>query len=188
MKKKITNLVQLILLIISFIILNSKNITIKIGGNLLTTSAIDFLYEWSDNFLIPVYVLYLLSAIMCIISIFTKNKYKDGKAHGVIAILLFFYTAMVLYMCNVSYIDQCVSDTNFPIELYLGLLFAVVVVAFAKHSSIIADTKESKAPIVNNIQETTTNADELKKYKELLDSGAITQEEYDAKKKELLGL
>ncbi len=36
--------------------------------------------------------------------------------------------------------------------------------------------------------EKTTNADELKKYKELLDIGAITQEEFDAKKKELLGL
>lgn len=31
-------------------------------------------------------------------------------------------------------------------------------------------------------------ADELAKYKQLLDSGAITQEEYDAKKKELLNL
>ena len=31
-------------------------------------------------------------------------------------------------------------------------------------------------------------ADELKKYKELLDMGAITQEEFDAKKKQLLGL
>ena len=35
---------------------------------------------------------------------------------------------------------------------------------------------------------TTSNADELKKYKELLDSGVITQEEFDAKKKQLLGL
>lgn len=34
----------------------------------------------------------------------------------------------------------------------------------------------------------TSNADELKKYKELLDSGVITQEEFDAKKKQLLGL
>ncbi|MBR4858114.1 MAG: SHOCT domain-containing protein [Clostridia bacterium] len=34
----------------------------------------------------------------------------------------------------------------------------------------------------------TTNADELKKYKDLLDSGAISQEEFEAKKKELLGL
>ena len=33
-----------------------------------------------------------------------------------------------------------------------------------------------------------TNADELKKYKELLDMGVITQEEFDAKKKQLLGL
>lgn len=31
-------------------------------------------------------------------------------------------------------------------------------------------------------------ADEILKYKQLLDSGAITQEEYDAKKKQLLGL
>lgn len=36
--------------------------------------------------------------------------------------------------------------------------------------------------------EPNSDADELKKYKILLDSGAITQEEYDAKKKQLLGL
>ena len=33
-----------------------------------------------------------------------------------------------------------------------------------------------------------SNADELKKYKDLLDQGIITQEEFDAKKKQLLGL
>ena len=33
-----------------------------------------------------------------------------------------------------------------------------------------------------------SNADELRKYKELLDTGVITQEEFDAKKKNLLGL
>lgn len=33
-----------------------------------------------------------------------------------------------------------------------------------------------------------SNADELKKYKELLDSGIISQEEFDAKKKQLLGI
>ncbi len=34
----------------------------------------------------------------------------------------------------------------------------------------------------------TSAADEILKYKQLLDMGAITQEEYDAKKKQLLGL
>jgi len=33
-----------------------------------------------------------------------------------------------------------------------------------------------------------STADELKKFKELLDTGAITQEEYDEKKKKLLDL
>ena len=33
-----------------------------------------------------------------------------------------------------------------------------------------------------------SSADEIKKFKDLLDSGIITQEEFDAKKKELLGL
>lgn len=35
---------------------------------------------------------------------------------------------------------------------------------------------------------TVSSADELKKYKELLDTGAITQNEYDVKKKELLNI
>ena len=33
-----------------------------------------------------------------------------------------------------------------------------------------------------------SNADELKKFKELLDEGVITQAEFDAKEKQLLGL
>lgn len=39
-----------------------------------------------------------------------------------------------------------------------------------------------------DLQQSTSPAEELKKYKELLDIGAITKEEFDAKKKQLLGL
>ena len=38
------------------------------------------------------------------------------------------------------------------------------------------------------IENIPSNADELKKYKDLLDSGVITQAEFDDKKKQLLGL
>lgn len=34
----------------------------------------------------------------------------------------------------------------------------------------------------------TSPVDESKRYKELLDTGILTQEEFDAKKKQLLGL
>ncbi|MFP7486370.1 PH domain-containing protein [Priestia filamentosa] len=43
-------------------------------------------------------------------------------------------------------------------------------------------------PQVANTNTTTSAADEIKKYKELLDMEAITQEEFDMKKKELLGI
>ncbi|MBE6752204.1 MAG: SHOCT domain-containing protein [Ruminococcaceae bacterium] len=46
----------------------------------------------------------------------------------------------------------------------------------------------TKETTVNQTIIEQTSADELKKFKELLDMGAITQDEFDAKKKELLGL
>ncbi len=46
--------------------------------------------------------------------------------------------------------------------------------------------KEEKAEEVSH--NTVSAADEIKKFKELLDAGILSQEEFDAKKKELLGL
>lgn len=50
-----------------------------------------------------------------------------------------------------------------------------------------ADIERNKAPQGTVIQQASA-ADELKKFKELLDMGIITQEEFDAKKKQILGL
>lgn len=49
--------------------------------------------------------------------------------------------------------------------------------------------KEAKNnPVIAAPVAAVSVADEIKKFKELLDMGAITQEEFDAKKKQLLGL
>lgn len=52
--------------------------------------------------------------------------------------------------------------------------------------------RQEKAPAASEqkpaVIASQSNADELKKFKELLDSGVITQEEFDAKKKQLLGI
>ena len=48
--------------------------------------------------------------------------------------------------------------------------------------------KKAKQNISAPVQQTASPAEELKKFKELLDMGAITQEEFDAKKKQILGL
>ena len=58
------------------------------------------------------------------------------------------------------------------------------------NSTDLSDATEEEirqATIANN-NAIASAADELKKYKELLDSGVISQEEFDAKKKQLLGL
>lgn len=48
--------------------------------------------------------------------------------------------------------------------------------------------KESDISVGNTIVQEVSSADEIKKFKELLDQGIISQEEFDAKKKQLLGL
>lgn len=63
----------------------------------------------------------------------------------------------------------------------------------AVHSAIskLLNNRQTKTatPVAqNSINTPASDADELKKYKELLDSGVISQEEFDAKKKQLLGL
>jgi len=53
-------------------------------------------------------------------------------------------------------------------------------------SKLLIGRQEKSTTIKQEIPQSA--ADELKKYKDLLDSGTITQTEFDAKKKQLLGL
>lgn len=53
---------------------------------------------------------------------------------------------------------------------------------------IVVDQVEQEKGVTKESTSGTSSADEIKKFKELLDMGAITQEEFNDKKKELLGL
>ena len=71
--------------------------------------------------------------------------------------------------------------------LILGIFIPIVACILMQdriNTICVAKTPESEY----EKEEKMSFADELKKYKELLDMGAITQEEFDAKKKQLLGL
>ena len=57
------------------------------------------------------------------------------------------------------------------------------------HSNHISEIEDGEAMRANSTPAPATSpVEEIKKYKELLDMGIITQEEFDAKKKQLLGL
>ena len=85
-----------------------------------------------------------------------------------------------------------------PSLFYIGSIVAFFVFHIIVHmlaESIIREIKERNIKNPKEISQINTlsgrqaisNAEELKKYKELLDAGVITQEEFDAKKKQLLG-
>ena len=63
-------------------------------------------------------------------------------------------------------------------------IYAIINKLLMERQQSKANTASAPITVVQNGGE----ADELKKYKDLLDSGIITQEEFDAKKKQLLDL
>ncbi len=70
--------------------------------------------------------------------------------------------------------------TNYNLDIEAAIAVCEVTPCKAPENAADSATK-TPAPA-------SSPADELAKYKQLLDSGAITQEEYDAQKKKILGL
>lgn len=75
-------------------------------------------------------------------------------------------------------------DLNYPEKTHASKMFDLM------KSNMMNAVKPEKRVIINVApqQSSSSNADELLKWKKLKDEGAITEEEYEAKKKQLLGL
>ena len=137
---------------------------------------------------------------------------------GVIVILTSVFLNYMMSKCEITVTDKrVIGKVNFGkrVDLPLnqisavaqGMLSSIAVATssgrihfwcienrdevFDELSNLIRNFQIQKTD-VNNVEKSViqqvSNADELKKYKELLDSGVITHEEFDAKKKQLLGL
>ena len=55
-------------------------------------------------------------------------------------------------------------------------------------SYLLANPQQSSAQPTQSASTNGSEAEQLKRLKDLLDSGVLTQEEFDAKKKQILGL
>ena len=170
---------------------------------------INLINDDPDEFhIIVVYALFaLLCSLSYIISLSENLKLKSIFAklsivHIIINIALYIVPAF-LFILILQY------DSFITVPLVLSYIPAII--AFLLYCvSIRAGYKAveaSERAVQQAVYETPTQAfaydrqpnlvassrsanatDEIKKYKELLDMGAITQEEFDAKKKQLLGL
>ena len=76
-----------------------------------------------------------------------------------------------------------VNSYCFTLKTTAGLMYAFE--GYKNAPEIVKVIRELLSP---ETEETENDISALKQYKDLLDSGVITQEEFDAKKKQLLGL
>ena len=135
-------------------------------------------------------VLLLLGTVMCLISALRNNSNRDGVSHTIVSFLSLIVVGWVIVMmglmCDRAETFCVITANSMSVRVIFILLGCAVVCNMLKRSSLIAPKAKNK--VVVQRTESISHADELKKYKELLDSGVISQEEFDAKKKQLLGL
>lgn len=173
MKKRIINIIEIAIQIVALIFFFCIVATDRDG---YTNPLYEFLARY-PLYYIPIYTLWGINFVMCLVSAISKNKKKDGKIHSTVPILIFILNMWFMFgVANRA-------ENNMHICFAIAM-FVMIIVSFVKRANVFNDTVQ-EVKVVNAKE---SNADELKKYKELLDAGTITQEEFESKKKQLLGL
>lgn len=200
MKKRVINIAELIVQIILLIFLfSAKSVAVisdpdfewarDVWIDLGFYSFFDYAVTVKNYFALIVIGIMVITAIMCLVSIIRNTEDRDGVIHPVLAVVSLIFGAIYLTSIASPTGYEAVIGSRFQV-FAIACLFVITVLSFVKRTTMIVPKKEKVQATVNN--NTTvieaTSADELKKYKELLDSGVISQEEFDAKKKQLLGL
>ena len=135
-----------------------------------------------------------LCILISLASIIRKSNDRDSILHFILPVLAVpvyaFFAGMALEAadCLDPELFTVVTGAN-PLKTVTLLLCAVIILAFVKRSKLFNPKPVLAVELTGvSAQAVAASADELKKYKELLDSGVISQEEFDAKKKQILGL
>lgn len=168
-------------------------------------------HEWLEEFsgaVAAVNWVLLLAGLTCIIfaslSIIHSSNNKVQKFEiivliiGIISALLYMIEGIVIAVESSFALASATTISPVLFSIQLALLIAYFVCKKYRHTntefSTITQTDKSnnQALYIRNIPNQNTNninsAEELIKYKQLLDIGIISQEEFDKKKRELLGL
>lgn len=130
----------------------------------------------------------VLCWMVCIVLIlYAIIRSKDHKLIGLAPCFCFIpFLALIVFMRS-----ACLELDNGYVKYSVNWLFYVSLalqISAAALMIIAMTTKDDRTLVFRKPAQSVSPAEELGKYKELLDMGAITQEEFEAKKKELLNL
>ena len=107
--------------------------------------------------------------------IFVTTETSAARAVGIGGNLATLNDMNRIPFCGGMFSYQAVND-------YVKSLYLEIKEVFNNYKA--AENESTESAVVQKL----SNADEIKKYKELADNGIITQDEFEAKKKQLLGL
>ena len=150
-------------------------------------------------FIFPVYLFIWIYKTTVFTNTLPGVRQRDPVKKLLLCMFVPFYVLYWIYITGTiidgySKSKNIISDIALPSLLLslFGLIFIAVILMQSKINSAI-----NGAPPMSNTpayaqpfqaQAPAANADELMKYKQLLDLGAITPEEYENKKKQILGI
>lgn len=133
----------------------------------------------------------VLCALGCIIDFLivgfiTNWDFSPNEAFWIIIAMIIpgIFTQCVYFIPYLIANSKAHAQENaiFVLNLFAGWTLVAWIIAL-----VWACTSPKEKVVIQQKQQ-LSSADELKKYRELLDSGIITQDEFDAKKNQLLGL
>ena len=201
MTKYKLSLLQLIVQSIAFVLLFIDNMFVRVEHSIYSMVGYYKSYSYprsfykasiddSESFLaISFGYIFLIFSIFCIviliINLFKKIPFVNKKLSIIFPMItVVSFTAFGLWLDNFTIRDTWQLNYNidymFIVELAL-LIAALVIDLYRNFSSLPYKTEKQ-----NN--QSKDDFDNLDKLKNLLDSGVITQEEFEQKKKQILGL
>lgn len=168
-------------------------------------------YDTSNLLILLSLLIGVISNFIPLISIewLNKNQIKKIITASIITSILSFIALVVFKVsasqaimdvesyCHLRVDEGIAYFTSYisiflPLMLNLMMAICVSLISSGKVSVEKMFGAKKTAPSVENADKTSASANDapelLARYKALLDSGAITEEEYEAKKKEILGL
>lgn len=134
-------------------------------------------------------------SLVDVVNLFTNRKYYFAGTDGNSSVFLPQPKSGAVELKDVHSVGTGIDGLTYSYvsfelknEDYKISFLALNISSIKANIDDVIRTAQAEASHDTTVQYALSPADELKKYKDLLDSGAITQEEFDAKKKQLLGL
>lgn len=141
----------------------------------------------------PLAILFVCTAIVVAVIYFIKMLDLSTKVTDRVWIFAIVHTAtmaiFLFYSCSFAKVDKISFRYEYGINWMSYIIIALNLIVLTL-SILLKMERVDKLPIEKQIvvKEQKESTDDLLAYKELLDYGVISQEEFDAKKKQILGL